>query len=54
MGIEEKNDDGDQDQEKIHCAGNEKLSKSVEKKQKFPHPGLKSKRRKIGIYPNIH
>lgn len=49
MEIGEKIDDGDQDHEKNHCAGNEEMSRNVEKKQKFPHSGLKSKRRKIGL-----
>lgn len=48
IGIEEKIDDGDQDHEKNHCAGNEEMSRNVEKKQRFPHPGLKFKRRTIG------
>lgn len=50
MEIGEKIDDGDQDHEKNHCAGNEEMSRNVEKKQKFPHSGLKSKRRKIGTF----
>lgn len=52
MGIEEKNDDG-LDHEKSHCAGNDEMSRSVEKNQKLPHLGLKSKRRKIGLYTFI-
>lgn len=48
MGIE-KNDDG-LDHLKSHCAGNEEMSRSVEKNQKLPHLGLKSKRRKIGAF----
>lgn len=53
VGIEEKNNDGI-DHEKSHCVGNEEISRSVEKKQKFPNPGLKSERRKIGLYLYIH
>lgn len=54
IGIEEKIDDGDQDHEKNHCAGNEEMSRNVEKKQRFPHPGLKFKRRTIGLIIHIY
>lgn len=54
MEIGEKIDDGDQDHEKNHCAGNEEMSRNVKKKQKFPHSGLKSKRRKIGLVIHLY